>query len=607
MNHLDHIENMRKCADIFGDYMYKTFNVDVIKAFPETNPRKLLYDNIMVLKNNPQNNILSLKELNNICLNKMRDFYVRQHGLIHSKKPNQRSLDREQHVFGSRPINSEAVPMPINTAAGDKKITEIMFNQLRQDRDMGSESDKQEKEIPHLPLAQISEKKMEMEDFQRQLKEMEKERAISQMMEEGENAYHAETRNLQEDLRLKQPCDPQKFYNGIQNPVTKNAALSSANREFISDDPAQNIVTKTNYDAFYQNKTVPHYSTPALKSLQQQPDKLYLSPYNYIVINGYDRDWVRQKSRFQFTIEMTGMSKTYKNIHELSFTKLIIPSEIINERSVANPMPKSFFAHNYQLTVPYLMLILDEINDVCDGVNQANQKAFVHFIQDACYRNDNGRGYTILKPMQDEKKVFHPTPLSALPKLTLNITKPNGSLFNNAMDKYHVWKIEYEEYNRQYLKIVLDKYFDKNEFYKGDVVFIKKFIMPFFDKDSEDVEDDPAYQEYTDNAYTYNRIMDFINRPDGHDIIEIGKTNAEGFYRNFMIQAPGEFDTDNGRFVIDKQMVDLIKKHNEKNFPQTLTPFQTGHIINTSLQPTISMQIKTSMGNARSVITANLV
>lgn len=605
MEHLDDIENMTKCIQVFGNYMYKTFNVDVINAFPQTNPRKLLYENIVLLKKTSHYYDQPLKVLNNICLNKMRDFYMHTYGLVSSKKPNQRPLDRDHQLYGNRPNLSNNIPIPMNTnlQEQDKQTMEIMYQRMMSTRDpQKNESDTRSMQIP---IPQITDAKMDQEDFQRKYDEMQKQRDISSSIAENENSYFAQGQALQQNNLQNNPADPQKFYNSLSmNPTNPTNPVNPVNPS--SGNACDNIVTKTNYEQYYNNPVVPQYHNSNSRTLQEQPQHMYTSPNNYIVINGYDRDWVRQKCRFQFTVEMSRLSKTYKNISEIACTKLIIPSEIINEKSITNPNPKTVFTHNYRLSVPYLILQIDEINDVCDGAQQSNQKAFAHFVQDCHYNCENGRGYTIMKPLQDERKVYHPTPLASLPKLSVSIMNPNGTLFNNAMDKYSIWKVEYEEYNKQYLKIVVDKYFDKNEFFKGDRIMIQKFRMPVYDEDEDD-ESDPAFSHYLNNSYTYNRIMDFINRIEGHEIIECGKTNTEGYFRYFMIQAPGEFDTDNGKFVIDKPMVDLVKKHNEQNFPSFLTPSKIGHIINTTLQAILSMKIKTTMGNIIPEISPNII
>lgn len=629
MNYIDSIENMRKCIDVFIDYMYKTFNIDVVNSFPQTNPRRILFETIQQIKEKPEFANLPISKLNNIVLNKVRDFYVQNYNLIHSKRPQQRQLDRETNLFGKRPVVPE-IPLPMNTSFSNKNDTEIMYDKMLHARKGTSEGN-----VPQLPMPTISENKIDMNEFQRKLDELQKQRELNAIIpEDNENPYFRESRLLHQNHLQQQPYDPQNFYKNLTinpqnvnsspdirgNPETTQLSQNSGidtNNIFpnqlnvpysMSDNPVDNIINKSKYKDMQENPLpVPVYTTPATKTLQSEPEKTIISPYNYIVLNGYDRDWIRQTLRFQFSVEMTLLTKTYKNIHEIAFTKLIIPSEIINEKTVENPNPKRKFNHSYRLSVPYLTLQIDEINDVCDGINQVNQKAFTHFIQDCTYCTENGRGYTILKPLQDEKKIFHPTPLASLPKMSVSITRPNGSLFNYSRDKYHIWKIEYDEYNRKHLKVILDKYFDKNEFFKGDIVYIKKFMMPKFDKDSEDIEENPAYQEYLRNSYTYNRIMDFINRQEGHDVLELGKPNDDGYYRNFTIHAPGEFDTGNGRFVIDKQMVDLIQKFNEDNFPQVQNTTTTGYIINTSLQPILSMQIRNTKGDANEFIQPQLI
>jgi hypothetical protein len=54
--------------------------------------------------------------------------------------------------------------------------------------------------------------------------------------------------------------------------------------------------------------------------------------------------------------------------------------------------------------------------------------------------------------------------------MTISIRKPSGALISNITDTYNIVKIEYRYYNQQYIKVVLDKYFDKSEYNTGDTV-----------------------------------------------------------------------------------------------------------------------------------------
>jgi hypothetical protein len=116
-----------------------------------------------------------------------------------------------------------------------------------------------------------------------------------------------------------------------------------------------------------------------------------------------------------------------------------------------------------------LLLSIDEFPNVYDGTNQHVRNSFATMIYHRHYKAPNGRGYIILKPIQKEMKEFYPNLLGTLPKITINLTKPNGDLFNQSSDEYKIFKVDYEALNPHFLKIVTNIYFDKNEFYVGDV------------------------------------------------------------------------------------------------------------------------------------------
>jgi hypothetical protein len=162
--------------------------------------------------------------------------------------------------------------------------------------------------------------------------------------------------------------------------------------------------------------------------------------------------------------------------------------------------------------------------------------------------------------------------------------------------------VEYEEYNKMFLKIVLDKYFDKNEFYTGDIIMIKNYRMPYYASKT-----DPEYTDYMSNRYNYDLIMSFINRPEGHTIVEFGQANQEGFYRNFYIAAPSMMDATQGKYIIEKTLVDTIQAFNSQNYACCVNPTPNGQIMNTSLQITLNMQMKLAIGDAVDVLTPQIL
>lgn len=586
---------------------------------------------------------LPLKTLNNITLNKMRDFFlekrnerridrIKDRGKGGSDwidgdsknaewiqtRPNIQILDREKQLYGDRPmIESDRLPMPINSDISEgnifgnnKKNVEYQFNQISNMRNRENERF----DGGSTTLPQISDSKLSLQDFQVQLARIQEERSdidgldfdidASSLVGRKKEAFASnQNKTMEEEGKEK---DKKVGLQPKLNIVGDNAF----------NEPIDDVVTKTSFQGFYRVPAPTFIDERAQNRVT--PHKTYLSPAQYITFNGYDRDWIKHSSRFKFSIDPTELKKTYKNITEISFIKIIIPAEVFDERSVQNPMPKTNYTHKFSLAVPYVILMVDELSDNSDGINNSNKQAFANYVHDCTFCAKNGRGYHILKRMQDEVKIFHPTLLASLPRLSFTIAKPNGLPFNNSKDNYFIWKIEYPEYNKPYLNIVLDKFFDKNEFYKGDSIIIKNFRMPLFDqelvKSNEEAKipnTDPFYLEYLENAYTFNRIMEFMNRQEGHDIVEVSKPNAEGFSRSFMIHAPGTIDATNGRFVINKQMVDLIKQqtHNKlcDDMPTSSAPVKSGDLINMSLQVVISMNLKTLVGSSDDITTKELI
>jgi hypothetical protein len=250
--------------------------------------------------------------------------------------------------------------------------------------------------------------------------------------------------------------------------------------------------------------------------------------------------------------------------------------EILEVQSIQN-VPKNYYNYEFSFSYPYIMLYIDEFGDIYDGTNDNVRKCFCHLIYDKSYKAPNGRGYIILNPIQNEKKVFHPTPLDALTKMSVSLRKPNGELINTSRDEYLIFKVEYELYNVQYLKIVTDKYFDKNEFFRGDTIIMKNYEVTNVDSGMD--------------SYSITKINEFINRKEGHEILEIGQANNSGFFRNYYINGPGTFDKTSGTFVLDSAMITNLNLFNSTIDYETWTG-TNGSILNTSLQCTITFKLQ---------------
>lgn len=83
---------------------------------------------------------------------------------------------------------------------------------------------------------------------------------------------------------------------------------------------------------------------------------------------------------------------------------------------------------------------------------------------------------------------------------------------------------------------------------------------------------------------TQVQLMEFLNRPEGHEVAEIGQANDSGFFKTLYILAPGVLDQDAGRIELDTQATDLIQAVSA-DYPASNIQ---GGIINASMQTLLS-------------------
>jgi hypothetical protein len=341
------------------------------------------------------------------------------------------------------------------------------------------------------------------------------------------------------------------------------------------------------------NETTPQQTI----TTPMESGEAFLNPRNYktkeidkyLSINSADRNWDLEPTRYRYSVNSLGdnndLQRRYRNIECISVGKVVIPEEIIERATVTNQNLKTFFNFDFSFAYPYLILKIDEFDNVYDGTNDNVRKAFSKLIYHRSYKAPNGRGYIILKPMQKEKKRFYPTPLSSISKLSITLQKPNGDVLNTSADSYKLFKVEYEQFNTQYLKIVTDVYFDKNEFFVGDEVILQGHNMTVLNGNMSDI--------------AVKKFNEFINRPEGHEVKQVGGANDSGYYRSFYIQAPGSFDRVNGQYALDSTLINNLNEYNGQiDFCDPNTP-TNGRILNNSLQHTISLKLETLVDDAR--------
>ena len=515
------VANMKVCIDVFCKYMKDKYDYEVTNL---VSVKKFMYDVMKEVQaqhsGNPE---VSLRDMNNVVLNVMRDHYKTNLKLVRSTaKPNVRSLDRDHHAYGDRSVVSEQLKPHATT----RRSPENDFLRLEEARKKETA-----KAVPKFDEPSV-EDALPPDDFNKRIAE------LTQMR--GDLTATQNTR-LEQDTQIAQrnivDVDPKKMYDATALPGNMASAGAA-----LSPDP------------------------PVLRQeFVLNPSADVRSEERFFCINGFDRDWSKYRKRFQFAADFT---RRHRNVRSITMKRIIVPQEIWDVSSITN-VAKTFYNHTFGFLFPYVIVQVDEFDNVFDGSSDNVRKGFSQLVVDKCYRAPNGRGYLVLQSLQDEKKVFQPACLSELSRMTLSVRRPNGELFNESKDDFKIFKLEYELVNKQYLKIVTSKYFDKNEFVKGDNVIIRGFALTKLNPSMTD----SAIGSF--NAY--------VNRPQGHEILELGQANDHGYYRTFYIRAPGAFDESAGQFDVDTTLTDTLDMYND-SIDYNVWTYTNGEVLNTALQ-----------------------
>ena len=307
----------------------------------------------------------------------------------------------------------------------------------------------------------------------------------------------------------------------------------------------------------------------------------------YLTIDGSDRDFHAEPLRYQFTARTGGVQSassltgTYHDITWIEATRIVLPMEIVSATGSVI-MPKGYYNIEYSFAFPYLVLLLDDFDGVMDGTNELLRRAFCVFVYDKDYKAPNGRGYVMLKPAQCERKTFH-TPRSSLRDLSVSLVRPNGVLFNSSQDDISTSHLQYEPQNRLYIKVVCDQFFDRNDIWPGDMVRISGFAMELA----------PGAEASALVVAGVTELVEFVNRGEGQEVVQLGATNDQGFVNAFYVLAPAQFDTANGAVLVDPGPIAAIAALGAGAGDPTAVTAVTapGRLMNMSLQAVITMRL----------------
>ncbi len=546
------VDNFKLVMSIFEKYMKEEYGVQVTEVQSVPHPKQLLLQ-VMQSTDRESSPQVSNKEKNNIAMNRLRDIYLDKLRIPVVRKPRVKHLDRDRDVYGARPIQIEDGLKPVLSSYGKESKADFdkQVESFQSQRNAAFPS--QPEPRPALPFEVVKENALPSDAMTRALDDLEQRR---------------------NDARLHTSID-----------ITQQQR-----RQQIEDNPKQ----------LYQSLVIPpppqqkQQDAPSMAGIQTssvaiaQPEKS-MKRTSYMMFNGYDREWTEYPRRYEFVLNTDELTHTLRNITEVAFTRLILPLEVVRRTEATTQVA-------YGLSHPYIMLYVDELGDVYNGPDRkSSSKSFTPFVYHREYRAPNGRGYLILEPLQDEVRKFHPNPLASLPRLSIRITKPHGALYNISSDENTVTFLQYESINPLLLRLTVRDYFDKNEFAPGDVVLVRRFKLARPEEFVQVVHTEtgqmPSAADVSAYAEGIIALEEFMNRDEGHEIINADNPNAAAALQTFAIYLPHKLDKTSGNMVVQRNIYNLVTAyHNYLPLIRTATP---GDVINMSLQAVIAMSVKT--------------
>lgn len=349
--------------------------------------------------------------------------------------------------------------------------------------------------------------------------------------------------------------------------------------------------------------------------------------YNLFVYSA-DRNWATNQiqNRYNFTVNFDPANNTagftfaptaaikFKNIVRIELVKTILPIEgvdIIQQRTVSANVPSYSTALNVNiLSFPYLNIRIPELDNNNYGTDYNLQQAFGVVQYDANWVSDNNAaskgGYLAMIPKFLKcQKVYQPTPLATLQKMTISIQRPDGTLVSDTLDTIDISGIKassnlssngivtgtsYADTSGGYIWIQTNTWFSRFMVNQGDRIQMANIAFP---------------SSYAGNAAAAADMTTYLQRSQGHLVVGIGYSSQSGAntyfndgpnlvgYANYIIIRSRMKDPTTGSVSVDT--FGLLASGGNTSFLNSLyaTNFASGRLINLSHQTTLVFRVIT--------------
>jgi hypothetical protein len=387
----------------------------------------------------------------------------------------------------------------------------------------------------------------------------------------------------------------------------------------------------------------PDFGGQQMMILPREPETMaYKENELNLFVYSADRDWTSgSDTRYNFSVSFdpgnmpSGLrlspSSTvkFKNIVRIELVKVIMPGESLD--SLVTRTYSSGFtysnAYNFNvLSFPYIQVRIPELENNSYGTNLSLNSAFGVLQYDANWiydtNNAGARGYFAMIPkFMKCQKVYNPTPLATLQKLTFQFQRPDGSVLSTIPDTLDIAQIygskgyaatsgfpygydSATELNTgsAYYFIKTSKYFNQYTVQKGDRIQIKNV----------------TWSTAPSGAGVLSPAQDFltyIQEDEGFLVVDVGYGTAPAFtigankqgYCNYLV-VRGKFTDPTTGTTTTKQLGNVADGSAGSDSAGSFTEFldtttlSTGRLINLSHQVQVVLRVITREMDSTSVI-----
>jgi hypothetical protein len=287
----------------------------------------------------------------------------------------------------------------------------------------------------------------------------------------------------------------------------------------------------------------------------------YRETEHNIFITSADRDWLRNKmdNRYSFSVLFNPGNRTgggyglspsvqerLRNIQRIEFVKVLLPTESLTTLVRTTSIEPSIVTNTDRIvnvfSLPFVGVRIAELNNNGFSTNPREDNTFAIVQYDAQWSSDqtftsgnpskNRVGYTGFIPKFLKcQKVYEPTPLSNLQKLTIRMERHDGNLLSELPDVFQIVRVclsstttgiaatnnsVYAQSENSYIFIQTSLYFPYNSIGEGDLINVQGY--------------DISSSSGSGNPTNITRIdfRDYVNAPGGQHVIAVGHVDGAG-------------------------------------------------------------------------------